>query len=454
MSLVDKIWKNRDAIAVSMVFCSGPLNYAIRDGIGVAPNSSIFSLLFMFGGIFLFMPFRDLNKLYRNDTPLTFLALVYLFMTIAYMFIYTAEYYLPMAIKIYDAVVIFIVLYFLFYLSTVPESALRFNFLRYSILIGFLGCTFLLVYAAMNPNFVVGQRLAISFQGESEMDSMGNPHIYGRGAFFGIISSLIYIKYETKKLYLWLTYFALVIFIAVLILSQAMSSILSGFGAIALFLWHNNTVYTVARGIRKLFTKWYVWVIAILIFAKGIDFINKNQAIIELGYGVIERRLEKLANTLLPTDNSDDLFGEEVVTDQSAEGRVETLGIVKEALIENFENGYYHKMFFGHGYYALYVDVPMVEVYHSYGLFGLLLFLIFFISMIKYCWMEMRRPTSIISQFVAYGFVYFFIFTFTNGLIIDYNRWTFFIMVCRFMPTAQKHLIKLKEKKLELQQTK
>ena len=74
MNIVKFFFKNRDAFAISMVFCSGPLNYAIRDGMGLAPNSTIFTTLFMFGAIFFVFPFRQLKVLYYNRTPLSFLA--------------------------------------------------------------------------------------------------------------------------------------------------------------------------------------------------------------------------------------------------------------------------------------------------------------------------------------------------------------------------------------------
>ncbi|MGR3809824.1 hypothetical protein [Jiulongibacter sp. NS-SX5] len=444
MFLIDKILKHRDAIAISMVFCSGPLNYGIRDGLGVAPNSAIFTMIFMFGGIFLALPYRNFNKLYRNDTPLTFLAIVYILMTLAFMLVYVEAYYLPITIKIYDYIVIGITVYFLYYLSTIKADSLRFNYLRFSIFISFLGCLGLLAYALLNPDYVLGQRLAISFQGESEMDSMGNPHIFGRGAFFGLISAYVYLKYETKRLYRLITFGTIAVFFAVLVLSQAMSSIIAGFGVSALFFWHNNTFVGLLGKTKRLFTKWYVWVIIIAAAAKGVQFFNSNQAIIEVGYNVIERRVEKLFNTIFSSEDEDDLTGEVIVTDESAEGRVAMLKLVRETLEEDFEEGRWHKIIFGHGYFALYVDVPIIEVYHSYGLVGFSIFLVLFISMLVYCWREMKNPQTIISEWTAYGFIYFFVFTFTNGLIMDLNRWTYFIMVCRFMPPAIKYVSKFK----------
>ena len=76
--------------------------------------------------------------------------------------------------------------------------------------------------------------------------------------------------------------------------------------------------------------------------------------------------------------------------------------------------------------------------------FGMFLWL-----MIKYCLREMKNPSSIIAEFTAYGFVYFFVFTFTNGLIMDYTRFTFFIMVCRFMPEISNKFGKQTSKTIE-----
>ncbi|WP_341228574.1 hypothetical protein [uncultured Arcticibacterium sp.] len=445
MRLLNFILKHRDAFAISMVFCSGPLNYAIRDGIGLAPNSTAFSTLFMFGAIFLALPFRNFKSLYINDTPLVFLGISFLVMVILYMIIYPAYRYMSIMLFIYDYFVIGIVLYFYFYLMTVRESYLRMNFLKICIGLSILGSVGLVYFVIKNPNYSLGQRFAISYGDSSEMEAMGNPHIFGRGAFFGIVAGFIYLKYESRKLWRYATTFALIFFFAVLILAQAMSSIISGFLFVCCFIWFNHNARTIWNKIKFLFTKWYVWLIVIFMSVKGIDFIRQNEAILDLGYRFVQRRLEKLVNTFIPEEVDDKWYSKgSVQVDLSAAGRVEILNRMAEDLAENFEEGRYLNLIFGNGYYAFYVDVPIVEVFNSYGLVGFLLFGVFFYLMLKYCYIEIRKPTSIISEFAAYGFIYFFVFTFTNGLIIDYNRWTFFALVCRFMPAINNSIIKPK----------
>ena len=415
-----------------MVFCSGPLNYAIRDGLGVAPNSTAFSTLFMLGSIFLVFPFRDLKKLYYHDTPLIPLGISFLVFVIVYMMIYPAHRFMALSFYIYDSFVIGIVLYFFFYLTTVQELYLRLNFLKISIFISLLGALGLIYFTLTNPNYSYGQRLAISFHGASEMQAMGNPHIYGRGAFFGIVSSILFIKYSKTAYSKLIVYLFLFIFLAVLILSQAISSVMAGLLCLFLFVWFNTTLKSIVKLFKSLLTKWYIWIVIIALSIKCYDLVSKNRQILELGYLVIENRIVKIANTLLSSDTGNG----EVNLDDSASGRVFTLTFVKDKLVENLEDGNYLKLLFGNGYYAYYVDVPLVEVINSYGIIGLCLFGIFFFLLAKYTYKEMRQPTSIISEFAAYGFIYFFIFTFTNGLIIDYNRWTFFALVCRFMPSS------------------
>ncbi|MFT5885853.1 MAG: hypothetical protein ACI9IP_002316 [Arcticibacterium sp.] len=451
MRISDYILKHRDAFAISMVFCSGPLNYALRDGLGLAPNSTIFSTLMMFGPIFLVLPFRNLKQLVVQKTPLVGLGILFLLMVLTFMWVYPVDEYVPRGFFIYDHFVIIIVLYFYFYLATVRESQLRINFLKICIAISLIGSLGLIFYVMRNPNYVLGQRFAIAYGDSSEGEAMGNPHIFGRGAFFGIVVSAILLKYEKSRLYNYLTYFALIIFFAVLILSQAMSAIISAFLFILFFMWYNSTLKSIWKGVKILFSKWYVWVAIIGFSLKGIDFMRRNEAIIELGYRVVERRVTKLLSTFLPADDSEfDHYGtKKKEVDDSASGRVKKLKSVKKVFLKNLDDGNYLKILFGNGYFALYVDIPVIEVFNSYGLIGFLLFGYFFYLMLKYCLKEFGQPSSIISEFAAYGFLYFFVFSFTNGLIIDYNRWTFFALVCRFMPELKRTISPKKETSLE-----
>ncbi len=444
--LVQLFLKNRDAFAIAMLLAGGSLNYALRDGLSLAPNNSLFSLLFIFGWIFFVLPFRSFSKVYFKENPLTLPAVLYLAMTIIYMFIYADPFKVTLSVKLYDSVVLFIVCYFLFYLSFVKEEWLGRNLLTITFWVALLGSLGLIAFVLMNPNYIMGQRLAISFSGDSEGDAMGNPHIYARTAVFGITSGLVLLKYTQKKSTRLFISGGLFISYAVLILSQAMSAILGGLLITALYLLNNVTARDIWNSFRKLFSKWYVWVILVVIVVKGMTFIRQNEVIVELGYRVIERRVENLMNTFKSKKKEGLYSTEEIKIDDSASMRVKNIEYIKTKFSENFEETNFKNIVFGNGYFDLYVDVPILEVFNSYGLLGLFIFGILFVLMLAYCMKEIRMPTGITTEFIAYGFMYYFVFTFTNGLIMDYNRFTYFILVIRFIPAIKTRFQPLTQK--------
>jgi hypothetical protein len=434
--LFDSFLKNRDAIAISMVFCSGPINYALRDGLGLAPGSTAFSTLFMFGALFLFLPYRNFRKLYSQNTPITGLALIFLSITIMYIFIYHNP-LTTSSLLIYDFITILIVFYTFFYLYTVKDEKLGMNFLKISMFLSVIGCIGLIIYMALDPTYLLGARAGISF-GNTEEENTGNPHIFAKGAFIGIVTALVYLKHEKRKLQKLFIYFYMLIFFMVLVLSQAMSAILATAVLIPLFIWYNNTLLGLLKKGGNLLSKWYVWLIIIAGLYKGIDFFNKNAEVIQAGYQMIELRVGNLLGTFFSSDKKSN----KDVVDVSASIRVENFNKVVDSFTENLEEGEYLKIIFGNGHKSVYVDIPILEAFQSYGIIGFLLFSYFFFSMFLYCIREVKHPTSIISEFAAYGFVYFFIFTFTNGLLIDYTRWTFFALVCRFVPDGYHYIKK------------
>jgi hypothetical protein len=93
-------------------------------------------------------------------------------------------------------------------------------------------------------------------------------------------------------------------------------------------------------------------------------------------------------------------------------------------------------LIFGNGYQDLYVDVPVVEAFNSLGLLGFILILTLLYQLSKFSILQIKNPESPTTEFIGYAFFYFLILSFTNGLIIDYNRWSFFVLVCRFLPLS------------------
>ena len=56
---------------------------------------------------------------------------------------------------------------------------------------------------------------------------------------------------------------------------------------------------------------------------------------------------------------------------------------------------------------------------------------------------EMKNPQSFATEYIAYAYLYFMLYTFSGGFIIDYIRWGFFAFVCRFLPVTLKKETKI-----------
>lgn len=452
MNILQSLVKNRDAIAISFLFCGGPLNYIVRDGIGVAPNSTYFTMVFLFGASAFFFPFRDFKTMYSQNPAVTILALILLLQT------YIFKRYVPgdgivYAKSTYFDMSFLIECYFFIYLAFVKINSVKLNFLQIAMIISLLGSIGIMVYTLNNPDYVLGSRIGVNFS-QDEGGFFTNPHIYGKGAFFGICCTLMIIKYTPSKLMKMFSYGCLLIFFAVLFMSQTMSSI---FSVMLVFFVFTLANFRFVAGLFKGFlTKWYTILFVVLGVVKMIDVYQKNPMWVNAFYILIEDRYSKVMNTFFPEEDSiyskrgkemtrEDLEhykrwvvalnqNEDVEVDASALGRVETLFKVRKAFKENYQTGNIPKLLFGNGFSHIYVDIPIIEAFDSFGLFGFFISTLLVIYMFSSAMRELFKPTNIMSEWVSLAFIYFFVTSFTNGQLIDYNRWIYIALFCRFVP--------------------
>lgn len=439
--LIQKLLDYRDSIALSLFYFGAPTVYFLRDGIGLAPNSMLFTFALLVGPMFFVFPFRSFKKLYEPNPIAYILGFTFLFLAAFYLVYYPYN-NSATSKMLYELAVIGIIVYIYVLLTTVSIENLDKYFLQTAIVFSLIGSLALLYYIAQNPTFVVGsQRASISFN-TKDKSATGNPHVFAKGAFFGLVACVIFFKKTKIKSYQIITGISGLIFITVLFLTQAMSAIISTalFGMIY-FIFNLRIKATLKFGF-SLLKKWYVLLFLLFIGYKAIGYYNSHKAIIDTGTRYIEMRIENLIETFIPSNKKKELNSYGPTKDDSASTRVKLVGIVIDTFKENYEEQKYHKLLFGNGYMALYVDVPILEVIHSFGIFGFLLFCFFFFSIARFCLKEMKKPNTYITEFIAYGFIYFFVYTFTNGLIIDYNRWGYYALVCRFIPLSFHYLNK------------
>lgn len=431
-------FKWRNAICLGMFFFGAPLIYMVRDGFRVAPNSTAFTFVLMCGPLFLLMTFKSLKTFYRPNTISYLLGGGFLLMAAIYLYTYAPNrgWFTN---TIYESVLFFLNFYFLIAITTVSVKSLEMKFVSFALTISLLGAVIFLLFLMRDPNYSIGSRASIKF---NEDDPAGNPHIFARGAFLGFTASLMYLKHAvnislTKK---WIVRGGMLIFVITILLAQAFSTILALSMLIGLYVVSNVSLASLKSTVLKLLSKWYFWVGLVLIVNKAQSFYYRNEELIRISYEVLAARFSGIFNTFFGTEKANISTFEKITTqDMSANGRIENIQKILDGHAENIENGAIGKFLFGNGYHHLYVDIPALEPLDAFGVVGLAFFLTFFGYITYQAYREIRNPKSITTEFIAYAYIYFFIYTLTGGLLIDYIRWGFFILVCRFLPLSISH---------------
>jgi hypothetical protein len=429
-------WQN--AICLGMFFFGAPLIYMVRDGMRVAPNSTPFTFALMCGPLFLLLPFRSLKTFYRPNTISYLLGGGFLLMSLIYLYTYAPNrgWFTN---TVYESILFFLNFYLLIAITTVAVETLELKFVTFAVVISLLGATIFLLFLLRDPTYIIGSRASIKF---SEDDPAGNPHIFARGAFLGFTASLIYLKHAVNISLFRKTIVrgGMLIFILTILLTQAFSTFIALFMMIGLYTVTNVNLKSIKTFTLDLFTKWYFWLGLGVIVYKAADFYNRNYELIRVMSEVLFARISGLLNTFFSTSaGSTSTFDKVASKDLSASGRIENVQKIIDGHTVNLENGEIGKFLFGNGYHHLYVDIPVLEPFNSFGLVGQIFFTVFFGYISYQAYREIRTPKSITTEFIAYAYVYFFVYTFTGGLLIDYIRWGFFILVCRFLPLSLSH---------------
>ncbi len=424
--------------ALGMFVFAGSLIYYLRDGIGLAKGSSVFTMALTLGPMLAIFPFLPIKKIYKPNVVAYFLAGLFLLMCFLYLLVYAPNrgWFTN---TFYEIAVMGIIAFLYFYLTTISYESLNKYFVETAIIITGLGSFLFVIYLLRNPGYVLGSRASINF-GNSETESVGNPHIYAKVAYLGLVASIFYLR-RVKGIVLQLINIGnIVLQLAVLVLTQSMATVLTFFIFLFLYGYFNITFVKIILFLRRLFLSPIFWVFFLGILYKMYDFYVKHIGEITNVVTANTKRIEVLAETFLPSlfqsSNKKVVFTQRV--DMSAASRLDNLAVIQTTLEDHWKDGNILAILFGNGYHKLYVDVPILEPFHSFGVIGFLIFLVFFVYMMVLVYREMKSPTGFATEFIAYAFLYFFVLTFTGGFIVDYIRWGFFALVCRFLYFSRK----------------
>lgn len=424
--LIDTFIKHRDSFALAMFLSGVPIVYYLRDGLGLAPGSSAFAIGLIFSPLLISLTFKDLKYIQKPHQVVFPLITWLLIVLLAYALLRdpalrtysrNSELLIFGMIGIVASSIIFM-----------KNSAVGHAFIKWIMFFSFIGAVALIFYISQNPFYLIGQRATFGY-GEEGIGS--NPHINSKGAFFGIVASVLALKHhKTLKLGLIIPLIVLLLCIIVLFLTQTMLAFLATFMFGVVFLFYNGSAKNIANILRTIFTKWYFLVLLIGASITLVVQFNKNKELIDPALNYVEYRIGNLKDSFTP--NKERVKVTEV-GDASAATRIMHFYSVFERFAENIDEGKYLNALFGNGYKYLYIDIPHLEVLDAFGLLGFLFYTMIFVRIVLMCTREMKNPDHIGTEFLAYIFLYFFIANFTAGQLVEHYRFGTFYILARFL---------------------
>lgn len=437
--LLNKFNKYRQSIGLSFFFGGLPIVYFFRDGLKLAPGSTAFSAGAAIVSLLIAFPLNP-KKLYQTNTIGYLMCILYGIMALLYLAAYSPNrgWFTNTPIEVGNQLV-FLTGMFIF--ASISINNLKSTFLYFTLLFCVIGAISLLYYIARNPSYMFGMRAAISFGDEGGMASMGNPHIYAKSAYIGLVAGVILLRNETRFLWRIAIMASIGILTIVVGLCQSMAIIIVTGAFFFLYFIASIKAQNIYR-LLKWLAGWQGFVILLVLTYFVISVLNNSNYTQYFSFvtDIITERLGKIFTSFF-TD-SDSISRVKTTIDDSASTRVTNITKVFTNFDRNLEKNNWFAIFFGHGYQDYYVDSPFIEMFHDLGIIGFTIFTIFHIVVLKWIWKEIFNPTCDFTLMVAYFFLATFIQNFTMGMPYDYGRWCAMAFVARFALNYKKVPVK------------
>lgn len=435
---LNKLNKFRHTLGISFFFAGAPLIYFFRDGLKLAQGSSAFTAGISILSLLLAFPTNP-KKLYHANTIGYLMCISFGILSMVYLATYAPNlgWFTNPVTEIGNQVVFFTAL---FVFAGTSINTLKENFLRFTLIISFLGGVSLLYYLSRNPAYVIGMRAAISFDEEAGgMAAMGNPHIYAKSAYIGIVAGILLLRSEKRYSWRFITKISIFILLIVVALCQAMAIVL----VTGLFFTTYFLTSIKANNIYKVL-KWIFGWQGFLLFIILLFTLNQiwystffNDTFINF-YNILSDRLERIITSILVEDNSGVSKLATQISDDSASQRIKTITKVFATLDSNVEDDNWFQVIFGHGYQHFYVDSPIIQTFHDLGIMGFTIFTTLHIVILKWVVKEIIHPTCDFTLMVAYVFLVTFMQNITFGMPYDYGRWCSLAFISRFALSYRK----------------
>lgn len=440
--LLNKLLKYRQSLGLSFFFFGAPIVYFLRDGLKLAPNSTAFTAALTIGSLLLAVPFT-IKKVYQTNTLGYLLCIAYSVIAIFYLTVYAPNrgWFTNTTVEaVYQAVI----LLSMFVFAGTSINSLKDTFLLFSLVICVIGGLSLLYYIFRNPLYVIGMRASISFSGDDDVSSMGNPHIYAKSAYCGLVAGIILLKNEKRLLWRLAYIGSALILLLVIALCQAMAIIL--ITGIFFFFYYITSIN--ANNIYKVLKWMFGWQGLLLFFITcgGIYYLWEHTRFDEYFINVsniITDRIERIVTSLTDSKTATSV---RLAGDDSASTRVTNITNLLKSIDERIADGDWITVIFGNGYHHKYIDSPIFQTLNDLGIIGFIVFTTLHIVLLIWVFKEILNPTCDFTLFTAYVFLVTVIQNFTMGMPYDYQRWTAIIFVARFaLNYKQVRVVKIPE---------
>ncbi|WP_420149233.1 O-antigen ligase family protein [Spirosoma sp.] len=420
---VQKLDYIRLCVGICILVDGYPLIFFFRDALRLAPGSSAFTAAAFAGGLVLMVPFTVLRRLYRPNITMFWLGIGFLLLSIIYMYVYASPGVQDKGREMIYFAFIFI---FLFLLINIPNDIITviIPVIVFFTLVSNLGLVYSLI---TDPSWAIGQRATIVLNNSE--DGSGNPHVFARNAFMGVVACAIWLmRPDTSFFFRLLSLFSGVLSIAVLVLTQTRSAIVALIIAVFFFIVFNVRSTQIRMAVRGIFKPgpiivMCIGVVGIILFFRRYDDIYSVLSSYVIGF--IDRNLENVY-ALLGMQAQGVAY--KAVLDDSAANRSTSFGFLTNILI-----GHMNMLVFGYGYKYQYLDIPIIEALTNLGVLGFILFGGINGMVLYYSIRNMRIHPNQLSVFLAYFYMLILVQLFTNGRPYEMFFWIPLAMMIRFI---------------------
>ena len=407
----------RNSIGLALIWIMPSLVYFVKELLGFG-GSAIFSGIFYCIGLVLMLNRTSLRHAYKLNPHISAVGITFYLFSLLYFFVFNSN---PPSFSIELLNLSISTLYILLLLRICNESQ---AYLVWTIFFATLLINLLLIYSiSTNPYFTLGARATVQMSTKGNSEYSGNPYVYSKNGLIGFVISLLMIQLKPvlvknySFLFRILLHVNLWLSLIVVLLTQTRATFLAL--AIILILYFVFVFKPTKDVLSPTKAGWTFYGIIFLLM----NYINNKFHLFDIISGYYSSYASQIERALLTGSK----LGKVADQDLSAMGRVRN--------IEYFFSEWAHNKYnfvFGYGYRFKYMDVPVLEAFLSFGIIGLILFILLHVTILFHA-IKALKSDSIFQIFLGLIYFHTFVSIFTAGRPTDFPYWISYFIFMRFL---------------------